>query len=200
MNHIITISRQFGSGGREVGRRLAENLHIAYYDREILSEIVRRTELTEHFVRQVIDQPPMPLMPITIARSFYLDNSAVQDQAQSIFRQQSEIITELAAQSDCVIVGRCADYILRDLKPFNIFVCAALETRMARCRARAGAEESLSDRELKKRINSIDKGRRRYYEYYTGRSWGDPLNYDLCINTSTGVIRDITGHIAQLFN
>ena len=96
MNKIITIGREFGSGGRELGRRLAEELKIEYYDREILSQIAERTSFTEQYIREVEARLPHPLHPITIGRSFFLPENQNLQQAQTIFREQSQILRELA--------------------------------------------------------------------------------------------------------
>ena len=197
-NKIITIGRQFGSGGRELGRRLAEALQIAYYDKEILTEISKRTQLTEEYVHNVVEHHPYPLLPITIGHSLYPD-MAFQLQ-QSVYTEQSNIIKEMAAASDCVIVGRCADYILHDIKPFRIFVYADMEARISRCHARAPEGEHLSDKELKQMIQKVDKGRAKYYEFYTGEKWGDKSSYDLCINTSNVVIKELVPHLAAFLS
>lgn len=199
MNRIITIGREFGSGGRELGRRLAEELHIAYYDREIVAEISKRTSFSEQYVQQIVEQRPITLLPITVGRSFYPSENPVLEQTQSIFREQSNIIREMAAKSDCVIVGRCADYILQEQKPFRIYVYADIDSRIARCRERASAQEHLSDKEMKQHILSIDRDRAKYYEYYTGQAWGDILNYDLCVNTTRTDIRQIVPVLAKMF-
>lgn len=197
-NKIITIGREFGSGGRELGRRLADHLQIAYYDKEILTEISKRTQLTEEYVHNVVEHHPYPLLPITIGHSLYPD-MAFQLQ-QSVYTEQSNIIKEMAAASDCVIVGRCADYILHDIKPFRIFVYADMEARIARCHARAPEGEHLSDKELKQMIQKVDKGRAKYYEFYTGEKWGDKSSYDFCINTSNVVIKELVPHLAAFLS
>ena len=197
-NKIITIGREFGSGGRELGRRLADHLQIAYYDKEILTEISKRTQLTEEYVHNVVEHHPYPLLPITIGHSLYPD-MAFQLQ-QSVYTEQRNIIKEMAAASDCVIVGRCADYILHDIKPFRIFVYADMEARIARCHARAPEGEHLSDKELKQMIQKVDKGRAKYYEFYTGEKWGDKSSYDLCINTSNVVIKELVPHLAAFLS
>ena len=122
MNKIITIGREFGSGGRELGRRLAEKLKIAYYDQEIVMEIVKRTELAEEYVRGIEENQPLALLPITIGRTFTLQLGSIVEQHQSVFLEQSKIIRELAEKSDCVIVSRCADYLLRKNAPFRLFI------------------------------------------------------------------------------
>ena len=205
MNRIITIGREFGSGGRELGRRLSEILKAAYYDREIVSEIAKRTSLSEEYVQQIVEHRPVVAFPIHVGRSFYPMLNPIWDQGQAIYQEQHRLIRELAQKSDCVIVGRCADYILRELKPFRLFVYADMESRIARCRDRgedAGRldnGETMTDKELKRRINEVDKNRAKYYEFYTGQTWGDRLNYDLCLNTSSAGLDKAAGAIARMF-
>lgn len=199
MNRIITIGREFGSGGRELGRRLSEALGIAYYDQEIVSEIARRTEMSEQYVQSIVENRPSFSFPIHIGRSFCPMPSPALEQSLAVYQEQSRIITEMAQKSDCVIVGRCGDYILRDFEPFRIFVYADLESRMERCRAKAPEDEKMTDRELKQHILDIDRKRAKYYEFYTGHKWGDRLNFDLCINTSRTVIKEIVPVLARLF-
>ena len=197
MNRIITIGREFGSGGRELGRRLSEELGFAYYDQEIISEIARRTEMSEQYVQSIVEHQPSFAFPIHIGRSFYPAPTPVFDQSMTVYQEQARIITEMAQKSDCVIVGRCGDYILRDYQPFRMFVYADMESKMKRCRAKAPEEEKMTDRELKQHILGIDKKRARYYESYTGHKWGDKLNFDLCINTSRTVIKEIVPAVAK---
>ncbi|MBR2935107.1 MAG: cytidylate kinase-like family protein [Oscillospiraceae bacterium] len=200
MGRIITIGREFGSGGRELGRRLAEELGIEYYDREILTQIAKHTSMAEEYIQNVVERQPHSLLPITIGRSFaYVEDYAFK-QAQAVYQAQSKIIRELAEKSDCVIIGRCADYILRDQKPLRIFVYADLESRIARCMDRRSEGEDLTEKELKKQIQAMDKNRARYYEFYTGTKWGDKLNYDLCINTTGTVIKEIVPAVAKIFD
>ena len=200
MKRIITVSREFGSGGRELGRRLSELLHIAYYDKEIVTEIAKRTSMSEEYVRQITEQKPVMSFPISIGRSFYRMTDPVLDQNQAIFREQHQIIREMADKSDCVIVGRCGDYILRDLNPFRIFVYADMDAKIARCRERGKEDPPLSDKELKQKITKMDKGRAKYYEFYTGQKWGDRLNYDVCINTSGRSIKELAAVLVRLVN
>ena len=105
MNKIITIGREFGSGGRELGRRLAEELGIAYYDREIIAEIAKRTELSEQYVQQIVEHRPLNLMPITIGHSICPVPHPLMEQNQEIYRQQAQILTEMSQKSDCVLVA-----------------------------------------------------------------------------------------------
>ena len=199
MNKIITVSRQFGSGGRELGKRLAGLLGIAYYDSEIIRAISEKSELAESYVEQIVEQHIISYYPITVANSLVSPHDPLGQLNCSIYAAQTEVLREMAGKSDCVIVGRCADYILRDFGPLNIFVYADMPSKMRRCRAKHGDEyAALPDRELQRKIQSIDKARSRYYGSYTGKNWGDKLNYDICVNTSTGSIKKIAAAIAAL--
>lgn len=199
MNKIITIGREFGSGGRELGRRLSEELKIAYYDREIIQEIAKRTALSEQYVKAIEERLPSATFPIHIGSSFYLTQNPLWEQTMDIYREQFTIIKEMAEKSDCVIVGRCADYVLKEYNPFRIFVYADLESKFRRCREKAPAGEVLSDRELKQKMIEIDKSRAKYYEFYTEKKWGHKLNFDLCINTSHVAIKKLAPHVAKIF-
>ncbi len=199
MNRIVTISREFGSGGREFGRRLSENLGFAYYDQEIVQEIAKRTELSVKYVKQVMTHRPISSFPIHVGRSFRMMADPNLDQSQTIFREQCTILREIAAKSDCVIVGRCADYILQDEEPFRIFVYADMPSKVKRCREKNYEKEELTDRELERRIAAVNRRRAEYYEYYTGQKWGDRIHYDLCINTTQGTVKGIAAAVARLF-
>ena len=199
MNKIITIGREFGSGGRELGRLIAEKLAYAYYDREIIAEIAKRTSLSEKYIQHITESKPIIPFPIHTGRTFW---AVIPDYGQSVQREQHDIIREMASKSDCVIVGRGADYILRDAKPFRVFVYSDMESKIARCRRNESADyeagESLSDKELKKRIEQINKARAEYYEFYTGQKWGDKSNYDLCVNTSSCEIGLMAETVAKI--
>lgn len=199
MNRIITVGRQFGSGGRELGRRLAEELNIEYYDKEILEAIAKHTALSEEYIRQVVESKPHSLYPIRIGRSIPTVDDYHTKQIRTVYSAQNEIINSLADRSDCVIVGRCADYILRDRDPYRIFVYADIGSRIKRCMERSDETERFSEKEWQKKILKVDKNRKQYYEFYTGRNWGDISNYDLCINTSNRIIKDMIPSIAKLF-
>lgn len=193
---IITIGREFGSGGREIGRRLAERLKIAYYDQEIVTELVERTEHTEKYIRNVEEQKPLPLMPITVGRTFcrYEDQLIAQD--QSVYVEQSRVIREAAERSDCVIVGRCADYVLKDRKPFRIFIYAQMSSKIQRCRERGQFQTGLSDREMTRKIKAVDRARAGYYNFYTEQKWGEKESYDLCINTTAADLKALSKNLA----
>ena len=200
MYNVITIARQFGSGGRELGRRLAEKLGFAYYDDEIIAEISKRTSLSEEYVQQIVEHRPVTLMPITIGHSFYPVQHPLMEQSQNIYQEQAQIINELSEKSPCVIVGCCADYILRQKKLLRLFVFADMQSKIERCRLKGPEEENLTDKQLRRQIQKVEKNRAKYYEFYTGRTWGDKLNYDLLVNTTNTDIRLIVDVICRMFD
>lgn len=199
MNKIITIGREFGSGGREFGRRLAEELNYEYYDKEIITEISKHTSLSEEYVKEVLEKKPHNLYPITIGQSMAFFNDYQTKQIQSIYTAQCEILKYLAEKSNCVIVGRCADYILKEYNPYRIFVHASMESRINRCLSRKNENEDLDSKKLEKYIKKVDKDRAKYYEFYTYQKWGDKKNYDLCVNTTNVNIKEIVSVIAKIF-
>ena len=152
MKRIITIGREFGSGGRELGRRIAEKLEIAYYDQEIITEIAKRTALSEEYVRRIEEKRPVMHFPIHTGHSIYLISEPTFYPDFSIYTKQHELLRELSRKSDCVIVGRCADYILREQKPVRIFAYADMESRIKRCMERRPEDEHLTEAQMKKRI------------------------------------------------
>ncbi len=199
MYRVITIGREFGSGGRELGKRLAEELGYAYYDKEIVSAIADRSKLAEDYVNQVVENHIHTYYPITMSISMSTPaEDSVYAVNRNIFTAQAEILDELAKKSDCVIVGRCADHILSAYHPFRIYVYADMAHKIARCRARGEGSEKLTDKELEKRIRSIDKARAQYYRFYTGESHDDRMTYDLSINTSTIAVPDAAAAVAAL--
>lgn len=199
MNRIITIGREFGSGGRELGLKLSQTLGIAYYDQEIIAEISRRTELSEQYIQKMSEKKPVFSFPLHIGRSFHYMQNSPWDLNLSIFREQSSIIREMAQKSDCVIVGRCADDLLHEMNPLRVFVYADTEAKLKRCRQRSASDEQMTDREILSNIRKIDKSRSEYYGLYTGKVWGDKRSYDLCINTTEISMERACALLAECF-
>ena len=199
MNKIITIGREFGSGGRELGKRLAENLGFAYYDEEIIAAIAERSELAEDYVKQVVENRITAYYPITVASTFStMPTDSLYSINRTIFAAQTEILEEMAQKSDCVIVGRCADHILAEYRPLRIFVYSDMASKVARCRAKGEDGNGLTDKELEKQIRAVDKSRAQYYRFYTGQSLEDRLSYDLGINSSGLEIKPIAAALAAM--
>ena len=154
--------------------------------------------MSEQYIQSIVEHRPSFSFPIHIGQSFYPLSNPAFEQTMAIYQEQARIITEMADRSDCVIVGRCADHILKEHRPFRIFIYADMESKIKRCREK-GSEEKLSNKELRQKISRIDKKRAKYYEFYTGHSWGDKLNFDLCINTTQTAIKEMVPVIAKLF-
>lgn len=204
MNKVITIGREFGSGGRELGQLLAEELGCRYYDKQILNDIVKETSYSEKYVKSVVEGNSK-IYPVTLQYTSYITSNYTISQMQEIFRAQTEVIKRMALESSCVIVGRCADYILANMEEeknfelFRLFVHADMGSRIKRCQERASSGENLSDKEMKRAIKNVDRNRANYYEDYTLQRWGDKSNYDICINTTNMSIPDMVPYLAKLF-
>ncbi len=184
---IITISREFGSGGRELGKRLADMMGIAYYDTEIITEIAKQTNLDENYV-STISEKGVPSFNFHFGHTF---GATINQTAMDVVIAQHKVIKEIAKKGDCVIVGRCADKILKEFEPFRIFVHADMEWKLLRCREKNPEDAGLDDKQMIKKIKSVDSGRKRMYEFVSGGEWGDMNEYDLCVNTSGITIKDI---------
>ncbi len=182
-NRVITIARSYGSGGRRMGRLLAKELGYEYYDREILRMASDVSGINEELFSQVDENRRMPLF--RIAREVYTGEVIPPDSDdfisnENLFRYQAKIIRELAASHNCVIVGRCANFILRGRENvINVFVSAPVVD----CVRRVMEIDGLTLEEAEKKIKKIDKRRADYFKYFTGRQWHDAALYDLCLNT-----------------
>ncbi len=192
---IITISREFGSGGRELGKRLADELGFSYIDREIVTEIAKRSSLDENYVDSVLEKGAVNI-PITYS-STLSHLSTINHAATSIIRAQQKIITELAEKGDCVIVGRNADIILENENPLKIFVHADMDSKIKRCQSRATSKETLTDRQMKSRIKKTDKGRYNRHALLSDIPWGDKRGYNMCVNTTNMEIKSLVPAVAE---
>ena len=180
---VITIGRQYGSGGREIGRRLAKELDIPYYDKELLVEASKQSGICEELFENHDEKPTKSFLYSLMtgvqthdgAAPMYLDMPL----NHRMFLAQFDAIRKLAGEGPCVVVGRCADYVLRDQKNvINVFLKADMEHRRERAIER-GAEPQKAEETVRKN----DKDRAAYYNYYATSTWGDVNNYDLCVDT-----------------
>lgn len=182
-NRVITIARSYGSGGRRMGKLLAEELGYEFYDREIMRMASDESGISEELFRKMDETARLPLF--RIAKDVYTGEVIPPDSDdfisnENLFRYQAKIIRELAATQNCVIVGRCANYILRGRDNVcNIFVTAPVVD----CLRRVMEVDGINIEEAEKKIKKIDKRRADYYKYFTGRQWYDAALYDLCLNT-----------------
>ena len=179
MKRVITISREFGSGGREIGFCLAEKLGIPFYDKEIISMAAADSNIAEdvfHAHDEVLRHPDQTDHKYVSVNPFsVLYEVPVQDQ---LFMAQSQIIRRLEQAGPCVIIGRCSDIVVED--GFHVFICASMKKRTERMQQLKGLE---SVKKMENRIREIDQRRRDYYQYYSGNEWGNPRNYHLCLNS-----------------
>lgn len=193
---IITISREFGSGGRELGKRLADTLGVPCYDHEIIEMVAERYGFDKNHVAHVSEKYIRVFYHSTIAHRLVTPHPVAQ-QSISITVAEHTLIKELAQQGDCVIVGRCADVICREMHPFNIFVYADKLSKLARCEERADKNEHLSEKNLFRKMKQIDKERAAYRALFTEEDWGRKESYHLCVNTSGKEIKTLVPAIAE---
>ena len=197
---IITISRQFGSGGRELGKRLADHLGWDYYDREIIDQLAAEHSLEPDYVKNVLANHGWHNLQLSYRNSF---SHALFDPGigTQLMIREREILQEIGALgNDCVIIGRDADVILEDRHPFRVFICADIEKRLERCmrhEKKRPEEEQLSERQVLRNIRRIDRNRARTREILTGRMNGDGSTFDLTVNTTGWEIKKLTGALAD---
>ena len=184
---VITIGRQYGSGGRITSKRLAEELGIHFYDEEILRMTSEESAIGEQYFRLADEKAGNNLLYRVVGGlrdSLGKPSSKNLTSKENLFKFQSEVIRKLAREEACIIVGRCADYILEaepDVNVIRLFVYADMPTRIRRVMEVDGV---LDPDEAVRKIRRIEKERREYYKYFTGREWGDMTLYDLPINTT----------------
>ena len=186
-NKIICIGREYGSGGREIGEKLARQLGIPCYDKLLIKKAALESGLSEEFLSRTEESPINSIQ--FLSGNPYADvagiGTAFYSESQMAYNAERTVIEQLAKQGPCVIIGRCADYVLRHRNPLRLFFYADIADRMERCRKRNEEQKSLNHDVLRKIITQTDKNRSRYYEFLSGQKWGAKENYDLCINTSS---------------
>ena len=180
MNTIINIGRSFGSGGGFVGQAIGKKLGIPVYDNELISKVAEESGYSPGLFAGSEEKRSLFSVSSFFAsgRLSYLDSGYVNDNV--MFNIQSEVIRSIAQKGDAVIIGRCADYILRDLKCLDVFVCAPLDYRIKRLMETEGIDAEQAESLIRRK----DRTRETYYNYYTFGSWGQAANYDLCVDSS----------------
>lgn len=179
MGKIITISRQFGSGGHEIAQKVAEKTGFKLYDKEIIIETAKTKGISEELVKYFDEKPIDKFGLLTTTNAIPIINPSIPLE-QQIYLAQREIMIEATKDNDCIFVGRCANYIFENENDLlSIFVMAPLDTRIKRKMKIL----NLNYNKTKKEIIKQDKKRKEYYKFYTGRNWDNPLNYDYVINS-----------------
>lgn len=189
-NRVITISREFGSGGRTIGKKVAEALGIPCYDSELIQKIASESGFNEDYVKDVGEYGSGGFLSLFSNRSFGLNNE------DYVWEIQCRIITELAEKGPCVIVGRCADYILRDKADcLKVFIHADMAFRAERIVKVYGERAASPEQRLKDK----DKRRAAFHRFYTNMKWGHAQNYDITLNSGTLGIDRCVGIIRELY-
>ena len=180
MSTIITIGRSFGSGGGFIGQAIGKKLGIPFYDNERISKVAEESGYSKSLFADGEEKRSLFSVSSFFAssRMGVIDSSYVNDNV--MFKIQSEVIRSIAEKGDAVIIGRCSDYILRDMKCLNVFVCAPEAYRIQRL----VQEEGLSEDEAERLMRRKDRTRETYYNYYTFGAWGQAANYNLCVDSS----------------
>ncbi len=184
VSKIITISRQFGSGGGYIGKLLSEQLGLPLYDKKVLDIAAKDSGFSEE-VLEYSEEMPITSLLYSIATGMGIHNASMGLQGlplgDKLFLAQFDAIKKIAKEGPCVIVGRCSDYVLRDeANCINIFIHSDMDFRIDRIMR----EHSLSEEEAKQKITKIDKRRAGYYNHYTSEKWGVAERYDLTVNSS----------------
>ena len=184
--YVISISREYGSGGREIGEKLARRLGIDFYDKELINLASEESGLCREFFEKADEKASQGMVGGIFGMRFPFFSDGVLPSMNclsndALFKVQSDVIRKLAAEKSCLFVGRCADYILRDNpRCVNVFVSASREDRIARlCRL-----HGISENEAEEMMNRADKKRSEYYNYYSYKTWGMASTYHLCIDSS----------------
>ena len=179
---IITIGRQYGSGGRNIGIQLAKELDVPFYDQNILKQAAEESGLCEKILQNYDEKPRSFLYSIAMDPFGYaLGGIPANTLDQRVYMATFDTINSIADKGSCVIIGRCADYVLRERKNvLRVFLYASMEERIKAVMAR----DDLNEAAAKQKINRMDRSRAAYYEFYSTQKWGDVGSYDLCIDTS----------------
>ena len=194
---IITISREFGSGGRELGKRLADLLAWDYYDSEIVSAVARKSGMDEGYVANTLSNHGWRDMALTF-RGTLSSPAYFQSTKVALLLEQKKVLEEIAALGkDCVIVGRNADIILEKYSPFNVFVCADRDAKLRRCLERAPEGENLSEKDLLRQMKKIDEVRAQTRAIMSDSVWGQRGVYHLTVNTTGWDIKELVPAVAD---
>ena len=191
-NKVITISREFGSGGKYIGILVAKKLGIPCYDRDIIEKIAEESGFVDDFIKRVSEYAPSKSI---FAYSFIGRNPLGESIEDKIFAIQKKVIKDLAKKGPCVIVGRSADYILKDMDTLDIFIYADTKEKIRRTMNFKAATE----KEAEKLIKETDKRRSINYKYFTGRNWGERQNYTLMLNSTELGVEKTAEFIANLY-
>ena len=194
MNYVITIGRQLGSGGKQIGEALSQRLGIPCYDKELIQLASRESGLGKEFFEKMDEKSSYSFFGNLfgfrsghVGDSNYLCN-------ETLFKIQSDVIQQLAEKESCIFIGRCADYILRNHPQlFSVFISARMKDRIERIRL----AQNISEKDAIAVIEQTDKKRAAYYNFYSNKVWGMAASYDLCVNSSVFGIEKIIAIVEE---
>ncbi len=198
MKTIITLGRQLGSNGKIIGKALAEKLGFAFYDKNLIAKTAKENGLSESLFESLDETPSNSflyslVMGLQSSRGLYYPYNDFMN-GDNVFKLQADTIRAIAKDAPCIIVGRCADYILRDNPHLiKLFLYASDDVRIKNLMSRDG----MSEKEARSAINRADKRRSNYYNFYTNATWGDVNNYNLCIDTGSVSLEECVDIIAN---
>ena len=182
--NVIVIGRQYGSGGHDIGKMLADRFGYKFYDQEIIEMAAGTTGMTSEFIGKREESMTNSLLYDLVNQMYQYGNEKEEAPKDKIFEAESQVIRELADKGDCVIIGRCSDYVLReDSRVLKVFFTAPIESRIKHVMNRLG----ITEKEAQHKISREDKMRADNYRYYTGRMWGAAANFDITLNTDLGM-------------
>lgn len=201
MKNVITIGRQFGSGGHDIGKLVAEKLGYAFYDKKLVEIAAKNSNISDETVKHIDEKATSSLLYSLVSGRYSIRgmNGPLYYEMplnDKLFIAQSDVIKDIASKEDCVIVGRCADYVLsetEDVNLINIFIYSPLDVRIERI----SKLYDLNAKQAKDKIVKSDKQRKTYYSYYSNKDWGKMTNYDLCINSAKAGIDGTAEMIAD---
>lgn len=189
---VINIGRQLGSGGKEIGEKLAKRMNISFYDKELINLASKESGLCKEFFEKADEKPSQSIIGGFFGNRFSLFTENTMPYANylsndALFKIQSDVIRKLAGEKSCLFVGRCADYILRDHpRAVNVFISSGMDERMKRLTV----NHQMTEEEARDLIHRTDKKRSEYYNYYSYKTWGAAATYHLCIDSSILGIED----------
>lgn len=196
---IITIGRQYGSGGREIGEQLAKELGISCYDTSLITQVAQKSGLCEKVINEYDETATGSILYSIYAMTLSNAGGNIDQMPVNarVFFAQFEAIKDIASKESAVIVGRCADYVLRDWENvFNVFITSDLEKRIARVAQR----NNINENEASRRIAKKDKHRASYYNYYTNQKWGMASNYHCCLDSGIYGIEGTVKILLEIMN
>lgn len=196
MGKVITIGREFGSNGRAIARELSEALSIQFYDKELIEMAAKKSKLSDEDLAEIDETRANPWIYSSVGYQVGSGYTTVEPINDLLYQAEASVIRDVAESENCIIVGRCSDYVLKDkIDSRHVFVYAPLNYRLSVVMNR----DNLDEKKARSVIKKVDKRRRLYYNFYTDRNWNDLRNYDLSLDSSIFSMQDIIGILTEVY-